>query len=88
MAVLERAGDGLVIHILRWQRGWTLRDLEEKTGIPEATLSRYERRTTIPSGRLRVIARAFDLSLGDFDGLTQRYSPTGLFLNALGVSAA
>jgi len=88
MAVTERAGDGLVIHVLRWQRGWNLRDLEEKTGIPEATLSRYERRSTIPSGRLRMIATAFGLTLGEFDALAQRYSATGLFLNVLAMSAA
>lgn len=85
MAQAMRDGDdrrrkrhGRLMHILRWDRGWNLRDLEERSGVPIATLSRYERKGVIPSDRLESIAGAFDLSLQEFVTLAERYSQTGL----------
>lgn len=43
IALVSRKELGLRLHTLRYDRGWKLIDVETKTGIPQSTLSRWER---------------------------------------------
>ena len=46
----------------RLSRGWRLRDLETRTGLPESTLSRIERAEQTPTfAQLSRLAAAFDV---------------------------
>jgi transcriptional regulator with XRE-family HTH domain len=69
---------GAKVHMLRWTRRWTLKDLASKTGIPESTLSRYERGRTKP-GQDELVALAVALETTPNDLLD---FATGLLLNA------
>lgn len=60
---------GSNIHMARWNRGWTLRDLAERSGVPDSTLSRYERgRSTPGADELVAIAEALETSPHDLLG--------------------
>lgn len=57
---------GSNIHMTRWNRGWTLRDLAERSGIPDSTLSRYERGKSAPGAdELVAIAEALETTPND-----------------------
>jgi transcriptional regulator with XRE-family HTH domain len=44
---------GAAIHLLRWRRDWTARQLAEKAGLSLATLLSYERSKTVPRPEVR-----------------------------------
>jgi transcriptional regulator with XRE-family HTH domain len=84
-----RTNVGRLIHMLRWERDWSLRDLEDESGIDAASLGRYEKGITHPTiDRLDAIAGAFGMRLGDLLERAERYSPTGLFLDDLAALVA
>ena len=52
------------IHIARTQRGWSINELAERSGVSKAMLSAIERGANSPTATLLVrIAAAFDLTL-------------------------
>ena len=61
---IDRKAIGAKIHMLRWKRGWSLKDLEEASGVSQSMLSRYERGSHPASlERLGQIAEALGSSL-------------------------
>ncbi len=52
------------MHALMDARGWTFRDLEEKTGIPNSSLNYYSKGTVVvPLPAAKTIAEAFGLTV-------------------------
>lgn len=60
---------GPVLKTLRLERGWSLADVSEKTGIPMSTLSKVENdKTEITMDRLLRISVALDVNIADILG--------------------
>ena len=60
---------GPVLKTLRLERGWSLADVSEKTGIPTSTLSKVENdKTEITMDRLLRISVALDVNIADILG--------------------
>lgn len=74
---IPRVPLGVKIHMLRFTRGWTLKDLAEKSGIAQSTLSRYERGRSVPDVEgIRALAVAFETTpnaLLDWDEATRAF---------------
>ncbi len=75
--ITDRRELGLRLHTLRYDRGWSLLEVEGKTGIPQSTLSRWERArgNAYPDvERLATLAALYGTSVSDLlDGdLTSR----------------
>jgi XRE family transcriptional regulator, regulator of sulfur utilization len=61
---IDRKAIGRRIHVLRWEKGWSLKDLEDASGVSQSMLSRYERGSHPASlERLGQIAEALGSSL-------------------------
>lgn len=68
--VVERLGSqptlGAVIRNLRAARGWTLREMSERTGIPVSTLSKVEHdRLTLTYDKLAQLSEKLDIRIAD-----------------------
>ena len=64
--LVERVGDRLAqrIRLERDQRGWSLAELAERSGVSKATISKIERAEVSPTAVVLVrLASAFDLTL-------------------------
>ncbi len=64
--IVDRRELGLRLHMLRFACGWSLRDVEERTGIPQTTLSRWERardKTYPDLDRLAQLAELYGLTV-------------------------
>lgn len=69
-AVFDQAAFGAAIRRLRTERGWTLRDLSERSNISQSALSRVETgQITLSFDRAHALARALDAEFAQF--LTQ-----------------
>ncbi|TSK07939.1 MAG: helix-turn-helix transcriptional regulator [Geobacter sp.] len=54
------------------EKGWTQKQIEEKTGIPQTMISRYTRGKSCTVENLVKIAKAFDVSTDEVLGLDQQ----------------
>jgi transcriptional regulator with XRE-family HTH domain len=64
--MIDKKAIGARIHMLRFERGWSLKDLEKASGVSESMLSRYEHgklKGDAPLRKLDRIAGAFDRSV-------------------------
>lgn len=74
---LDRKAVGLRLHMLRYEKGWTLRELAAETGISESMLSRYERGThPMKDEQLMALAQVFGTSPDELLGF--RLTPSSL----------
>jgi transcriptional regulator with XRE-family HTH domain len=63
----DQAGFGANIRKMRMQRGWTLRDLSERSKISQSTLSRVETgQIMLAFDRVHALARALDADFSKF----------------------
>lgn len=61
---------GQRLHVLRWQQGLSAKDLEDRSGVPEATILRYERAKVKPeASKLAALALALGASMDYLLGL-------------------
>src|SRR6185312_16147394 len=66
---------GEVLRRLRTQRGWSLRDVSQRSGISQSFLGSLERgESDIALERLARLARVFDHDVGSFLGYSSRRS--------------
>lgn len=87
--MLSKGGDNLNrIKDLRLEHSWSLRELSEKTGIPTATINRYERGVTEPKSEYWYrLAKAFDVSVPYVQGKSIfRHSASGEALHNIQAS--
>jgi transcriptional regulator with XRE-family HTH domain len=64
-----RVAPGSALKTLRTDRGWTLADVSERTGIPTSTLSKVENgKTDLTLDRLLRISVALDVNIADLFG--------------------
>lgn len=78
--LVDRKELGERLHLLRFTRGWSLREVEDRTQIPEATLGRWERakgKKYPDVERLGTLAKLYEVEVSDLlDGdLTSRAWP-------------
>src|SRR5215470_12551523 len=65
--VFDQASFGAAIRRLRSERGWTLRDLSERSNISQSALSRVETgQITLSFDRAHALARALDADFTQF----------------------
>lgn len=66
---------GMLLHELRKKKGMTQKQLADKLGVTEATVSRYESNTaTPPLDTLRTISSIMNVSLDELLGTEQRFT--------------
>lgn len=66
-AIFDQANFGATIRRLRSERGWTLRDLSERSGISQSALSRVETgQITLSFDRAHALARALEADFSVF----------------------
>lgn len=59
---------GVRLHMLRWHRGWSARHVEQLTGIPEASLLRWERavgKRYPDTDRVAALAAVYGVAMAD-----------------------
>jgi len=68
---------GAELRAARARRGWSREQLAERSGIPAATLRRYEDGTrSIPVDTLSAVVAELGLSVADIDRAIQQARPT------------
>ena len=66
MSDLSNKDLGVRLRGFRFRRGWKLKDLSERTGIPESTLLMYERgQRTPPGNRMIRLMVVLDIEADD-----------------------
>ncbi len=79
--LVDRVTLGLRLHMFRFERGWSLREVQERTGLTEMSLNRWERAVgkRYPDVEaLAILAETYDTTLKDLlDSDATRVSLTG-----------
>lgn len=74
----NRAKPGAVLKALRKQRGWTLADVSERTGLPIATLSRVENdRISLTFEKLVRLSDGLQVDFAELMSSTAKAGPVG-----------
>jgi transcriptional regulator with XRE-family HTH domain len=74
----NRAKPGAVLKALRKQRGWTLADVSERTGLPIATLSRVENdRMSLTFEKLVRLSDGLQVDFAELMNSTAKAGPVG-----------
>lgn len=66
--LIDRRALGARLHMLRWDRGWSAKDVAERTGVSEASLLRWERavgKKYPPSDRIQQLAEILGVEMSD-----------------------
>ena len=70
---------GEILRKLRAKRGWTLREMSERTGIPVSTLSKVEHgRLTLTYDKLLQLSRKLDIRMSDLFAEPDAESPASV----------
>lgn len=84
--LVDRRTLGKRLHMLRFDAGWTLREVETKTGIPQATLARWEKakgNEYPPVDRLELLAGLYGVSREDLLRPVAPDSPMRVYVKGL-----
>jgi transcriptional regulator with XRE-family HTH domain len=86
--LIDRRELGARLHMLRWRRGWSARHVEQLTGIPEASLLRWERAVGKRYPGTDRISRLADVYEVDLSELLDPDQDMRVWFNALRYAAA